>query len=190
MKFPRWTLLLCALATGIFFMPAMGGVLIYSRESIQGGEWWRLITGNLVHLSNEHFVLNVFGLLVVGAIVELRGDRYLWLVYAISAVVIGLVVYVTLPELQFYGGLSGIISAGVVYLCVNGLRNQGVWRWLCLIGLMCVTSKIGLEFIIRDSFFLATAAPSFILVPASHLAGACTALLIYALIRCKHKFHY
>lgn len=170
------------------FIPVMSRVLIYSRESIQCREWWRLITGNLVHLSDMYLTLNVFGLLVVGTITELRGDRYLWLVCAITAVVIGLVVYVTLPELQFYGGLSGIVSAVVVYLCMSGLRYQGAWRWLCLLVLMCVASKIGLESLVRDSFFPATATLSFIPAPASLLAGFCSALLIYALIRFKKKF--
>ena len=183
MKWPRWTLLLCVLATVIFFLPSIGSALIYDRELIQSGEWWRLVTGNLVHLSDRHFIFNVLGLLGVGAIIELRGERYLWCIYLAAAAVIGLVVYITAPELRFFGGLSGIVSAGLVYLCVSGLRDPGAWRWLCSILLLCVVAKIGMEFIAGDLFFLAIEPQTFTPVPASHLAGACTALLAHRLPR-------
>lgn len=179
MKFPRWTLLICSLATVVFFVPSLGDSIIYDRELILSGEWWRLITGNLVHLSMMHFAYNVLALLVIGTIIELRGDRYLWLLYLTAGAVIGLVVHITSPELRFYGGLSGIVTAAVVYLCIGGLRDSGAWRWLCLSILALIAIKIGLEFMLGQSLLSVIETPSFVPVPVSHLAGACTALVLF-----------
>lgn len=188
MKFPRWTLLICGIAMILYLVPWLSNALIYDRESIQGGEWWRLITGNLVHLSGMHFVFDVFALLVVGSIIELRGDQYVWLVYLATGVVVGLVVYVTSPELRFFGGLSGVVTAALIYLCVDGLRDQGAWRWMCLSLLILVVIKIGIELMLGVSILSATGSQLFIPVPASHLAGACAALLVYLLNRSESLF--
>ena len=162
-------------------MPWLSSALIYDRESIQGGEWWRLITCNLVHLSSMHFMFNIFSLLVVGSIIEQRGDRYLWLVYLGTGMVVGLVVFITSSELQFFGGLSGVVTAALAYLCVSGLRSQGAWHWLCLSLLVLIIVKIGLEFMLGVSLLSTTETQPFISVPASHLAGFCTALFVYVL---------
>lgn len=185
MKTPVVTLLLCGIATVVFFVPALGDAAIYDRDLIQGGEWWRLITGNLVHLSVMHFTYDVIALLVIGTVIELRGDRYLWLVYGLASAVIGLTIYITSPELRFYGGLSGIVSAAVVYLCVDGLREPGSWRWLCGFGLTLIAVKIGIEFAFGQTFLSMTESQPFVPVPVSHLAGACSALFVFVLTRYK-----
>jgi rhomboid family GlyGly-CTERM serine protease len=185
MKIPRWTLLTCGIATVVYLVPWLSNALIYDRESIQGGEWWRIVTGNLVHLSGRHFIFDVFALLVIGSIIEQRSARYLWLFYLISGVVVGLVVLITSPELQFFGGLSGIVTAALIYLCVDGIRDQGAWRWMCLSILILVMIKIGIEFVLGVSILSATESQPFISVPASHLAGFCTALFVYVLTTIK-----
>jgi rhomboid family GlyGly-CTERM serine protease len=188
MKFPIWTLLICSLSTVIFFVPAIGSVLIYDRQSILAGEWWRLITGNLVHLSMMHFLYDVLALLVVGTITELRGDKYLWLVYLASGTAIGVIVYMTLPELRFFGGLSGIVTAAMVYLCLNGLRDSGYRSWLWLFALIIVVTKIGIESMFGMSLLSASAKQPFVPVPESHLVGACMALLVYLLQNLHEQF--
>jgi rhomboid family GlyGly-CTERM serine protease len=185
MKVPVWTLLLCGAAAVVFVAPFLGDVLIYDRDAITSGEWWRLITGNLVHLSGMHLTFDVVALLVAGTIIELRGDRYVGLVYLMAGAVVGIVVYVTSPEWRYYGGLSGIVTAGVVYLCLEGLRDSGGWRWLCLFGLTLVAVKIGLELMLGKSLLAATESQPFVPVPASHLAGACTAFFAFVLTRWK-----
>lgn len=186
MKIPLWTMLLCSIASVIFFVPSLGDAAIFDRDSIVSGEWWRLITGNLVHLSAMHFISDVLALFVVGTIIELRGDRFLALVYCTAGMVIGLVVFMTSPELRYFGGLSGIVTAAAVYLCLEGLRDTGAWRWLCLFGLVLVAIKIGLEFMFGQSLLSVTEPHLFVPVPASHLAGACTALFVFILTRYKH----
>jgi len=49
---------------------ALGGqtvteALRYQRGAILDGQWWRLISGNLVHLGWSHLLLNLAGLILV-----------------------------------------------------------------------------------------------------------------------------
>lgn len=183
MRTPWWTVLLCSIATAIYLVPPLAGVAIYDREAIAGGEWWRLITGNLVHLSPLHLIFDVVALSVVGTVIELRGARYWWLVCCAAGAVIGLAVYLAAPELRYYGGLSGIVTAAVVYLCLDGLRDTGGWRRLCMFVLVLAAIKIGIEFVSGETVLSMTESQPFETVPVSHLAGACTALLAFILTR-------
>jgi rhomboid family GlyGly-CTERM serine protease len=186
MKTPVLTLLLCGIATVVYFVPVLGGAAIYDRDLIQAGEWWRLITGNLVHFSVMHFTYDVVALSVIGTAIELRGDRYLWLLYCFAGTAIGIAVYIASPELRFYGGLSGIVSAAVVYLCLDGLHEPGIWRGLCGFALAFVAIKIGIELALGLTFLSIAESQPFIPVPVSHLAGACSALFVFVLTRYKH----
>lgn len=186
MRIPFWTLLLCGIATLVFLVPSLGAAAIYDRNLISGGAWWRLFTGNLAHLSALHLAYDVVALLVIGSIIELRGDRSVWLLYCTAGAAIGLAVYMTCPELRFYGGLSGIVSAALVYLCMDGLRDADGWRWVCRLALVLVTIKIGIEFMLGTSLLASATHQPFVPVPVSHLAGACSALLVFALTRHAH----
>lgn len=178
MRLPKWTLLVCVLATVIFLVPALKDTMIYDRDAIISGQWWRLITGNLVHLSLMHFTYDALALLVIGTAAEIGGVRYLWLVYATAAIVIGCAVFIASPELRFFGGLSGIVSATLVYLCLWGIRT-GVWRSFFFLVLVLAFVKIGLEFLLGESLLSATEHQPFIPSPVSHLAGAATGVLVF-----------
>jgi|CXWL01.1.fsa_nt_gi rhomboid family GlyGly-CTERM serine protease len=183
MILPRWTFLAVGIATIVYLLPSLGDALIYDRASIQAGEWWRLLTGNWVHLSDMHFISDVIGLLVIGSMLEQQKNSGMWLVYLISGIVIGMVIFLCLPTLQFFGGLSGIVTATLVYFCLTGLIKQGAWRRVCLSLLVMVALKIAIEFMLGVSILSSTNQQSFIPVPASHLSGAASALLVFALTR-------
>lgn len=185
MKIPGWTLLICAIATVVYFVPWLSDELIFDRQSIRDGEWWRLVSCSLVHLSGKHLIFDVLGLLVVGSIPEVLGVRYLWLVYLFAGTTSAVVVYLSLPNLQLFGGLSGVATAAMIYSCLHGLEFKGAWRWWCLVLMTLVIIKIGVEFVLGISILLETTPQPFVPVPASHLAGALTALLVYSLAKCK-----
>src|SRR6266702_2315273 len=127
-RFPFKTSLLCGAAGAVFAMPQLQALLIFSRAAIDDGESWRLITGNLVHLSPSHFFCDVTALLLVGALIEFRGYRHFALLCLVSAAMIGATVYVGSPELSVFGGMSGIVMAAVTFLCLGGLNDTGAWR--------------------------------------------------------------
>lgn len=178
-RIPKWTLLLCGIAAFVFFRPSLGALLIFDRDAIAAGEWWRLLTGNLVHLSGMHLSLDLAALLLIGTIVELRSDGYAGFLYLAAAALVGIAVYLAAQELRYFGGLSGIATAALVYLCLDGMREPGGRRRLCQFGLTLALAKIGFEFGAGLSLIGTWEAQSFVPVPVSHLAGACTALVLW-----------
>lgn len=183
MRPPLWTLLICAGAALVFVLPALGTLLIYDRSAIAHGELWRLVTGNLVHLSPAHLCFDLIAFFIAGAINEVRGYRRFPILCLTSAAFIGIVLYWAEPAMYYYAGLSGVAMAAVTYLCLNGLTEKGAWHWLCAAVLAGVTAKLGLELAFEKSLLLEVGAQEFFPVPLSHLVGTITALLLFVVVR-------
>lgn len=93
--------------------------LRFDRAGIADGEWWRLLSGHLVHLGPSHMLLNVAALLLlwwlVGPGLTLGG----WLlVIAASVACIDLGLWFLDPGLSWYVGMSGLLhglfAAGII----------------------------------------------------------------------------
>jgi rhomboid family GlyGly-CTERM serine protease len=183
LRLPLTALLLCGAAGTVFALPQLQALLIYNRAAIDDGEIWRLITGNLVHFSPSHFLYDVVALFAAGALIEIRGYRHFATLCLVSGALIGAIVYIGSPEILVFGGLSGIVTAAVTWLCLNGLTEAGGWQRLCLLALICLAIKLGVEMALGSSLLAGAEPQTFVPVPASHVAGAATALLLFSLTR-------
>lgn len=181
-RFPVWTLAICAGAALIFSTPALQAHFIYDRSAIADGELWRLVTGNLVHLSTLHFAYDLTAFLIAGTIIEIHGYRFFLTLCFFAATFIGVTLYYAEPRMFYFAGLSGVASAAVTYLCLHGLTEKGAWRRLCVVVLAGMTAKIGIELALGKSLLFETGTQGFVPVPLSHLVGAGTALLLFALV--------
>ena len=56
-------LVLCISVASIY--PNSLKLLMWERDAINAGQWWRLLTAHLVHLDARHLLLNLFGLLLI-----------------------------------------------------------------------------------------------------------------------------
>jgi rhomboid family GlyGly-CTERM serine protease len=105
------------------------GDLLSWRPLDWPGQPWRAWTAAWVHLSAMHLRANlVGGVLVVALGVAARVDRRAALAWLLAWPLahIGLLL---MPELQRYGGLSGVLHAGVaVVAVVLGRRGAGAER--------------------------------------------------------------
>jgi rhomboid family GlyGly-CTERM serine protease len=96
-------------------------LLQYEREAVLQGEYWRLITGHLVHGGTQHLILNSVGLALIAALFR-HDDHYSWrawlLIALFSMVAIDLGFVFLEPQLAWYVGLSGVLhgvlAAGAV----------------------------------------------------------------------------
>lgn len=143
---------------------------------------WRALTALGVHYSTTHLVANLAGLLLVAALgVAARVPARLsvaWLL-AWPLTHIGLLVE---PSLQHYGGLSGVLHAGVaaviVFLLLSGTRAQ---RWVAGVALIGLVAKV-LDEAPWGPATRHTAAWDIPVAPLAHatgaLAGAACALLL------------
>lgn len=180
---PVWTLLIGGAAAAVFLTPALQGALIFDRAAIVGGQWWRFVTGNLVHHTTTHFIYDVGAFLVAGALIEVRRHSHLATLCLAAGAGIGAVLFIADPGMRYYGGLSGIVTATVVYLCLCGLSEASWWRWLCAGVLVLVVAKIGLEFALGETLVGPAKSQSFVPAPLSHVTGAVIALILFLLTR-------
>ncbi len=164
-------------AAAAFLLPGVAELLIYDRLAVLDGELWRLVTGHLVHYSPWHLALNLLAAALAGGIIELRGYRGFPLLLVASALAISLSVLILLPEIAFYGGLSGLVSAEIVFLCCLGTSERGAWRLFCLLALAVFGGKIAWEVFSGSSLSTAMPGQTFIPLPMAHAVGALVGLL-------------
>lgn len=145
-------------------------------------EPWRWWTAATVHRSGLHFAANLAGCAVVAAfgLTARVPDRASWAWFA--AWPLTHLALVVRPDLVSYGGLSGVLHAGVAIVAFHlARREQGRRRaigWAVLVGL---TLKIMLE---RPWGPVLVASPdwNFFVAPWAHGAGALVGLAGAALI--------
>lgn len=101
--------------------------LSLTQQGVASGEWWRLVTSQVVHLSMNHALLNAAGFLIVS--VAFRQDvtaRREMGVLLVSMVGVGLGIYLFNPEIGWYVGLSGAIYGVLVHHLMVGARRTPV----------------------------------------------------------------
>ena len=84
--------------------------LRYDRSLIAAGQWWRLLTGSFVHLGWWHWFLNEMGLAVLVLLCPQPLSLAVWLRrLGFLSVGMSLGLYLWVPRLQSYVGMSGVI---------------------------------------------------------------------------------
>jgi rhomboid family GlyGly-CTERM serine protease len=149
------------------------GSLLEYRRPLLAAEPWRFLSGHLVHLSLIHALLNGIALLLLGRLFEahLRTGE-LWLILGTAPILISLVLWIAMPELVWYRGLSGVLHALYFAGCVLWLSEASRrGRWLPLAAFAAGTLKVLLEQPWDASFPFQEwlGAP---VVPQAHLIGA------------------
>jgi len=99
----------------------------WQRDAIDTGEYWRLVSGHLVHLGFGHLWPNLVALAIIGLLFEDVFRNADWArigAAAVAAIDLGL--YVLDPDVSWYVGLSGVlhgyVAAGALALIVRNER--------------------------------------------------------------------
>lgn len=148
------------------------GPLEYRRHLVLR-EPWRLLTGHFVHLSLIHAMLNAVALLLLERLFTDRLRRgELWRLLLGTPVAISAALWLVLPDLAWYRGLSGVLHAIYFAGCTVWLSRTGARSlWLPVIALSAGAVKVLLEQPWSADFpyraWLGAA-----VVPQAHLAGA------------------
>lgn len=175
-RFPVLTLLLVVGSLLVFLLPTAASYLIYNREQILAGEWWRLVTGAGVHFSWSHLIYNAVILLVAGWLLERENGPRFFLLVLITSVISGLYFLFFLPEMKNYAGLSAIVSAVVVFLCLMNIKKIPETRWPWIMILILFAAKIAYESVMQQAFFVSYASVTIRVVPSAHIIGAMVAI--------------
>ena len=112
--------LLCALLQGAGLVEA----LRFDRGEIEGGAWWRLLSGNFVHLGTSHLLMNLAGLALVVSLVWRRFSAAEWAFVTLScSLLVGAGLYALNPEIGWYVGFSGTLHGLIVAGSAADLRH-------------------------------------------------------------------
>ena len=174
-----------AAAVVVFQWPGHGAHHQYDRAAIAAGEVWRLVSGHWVHYSLDHVFWDVIAFAALGVACE-RTSRARFLVCLVaSALAISVAVWLMLPEIQVYRGLSGIDSALFTFLAASmwndGCRSER--PGLQAIAMACVSAfllKVAFELITGRTVFVKEMDPQAVGVPLAHIVGAGCGLLVGA----------
>ena len=106
-------------------------LLRYERLPIEQGEWWRLVSGHVVHLGWGHFALNVMGLALMWALFfpDYRPGQWAWILLA-SVVAIDVGFYFIERDLRWYVGLSGALHGVMAAGTLAHLRRREPDAWI------------------------------------------------------------
>jgi rhomboid family GlyGly-CTERM serine protease len=168
--------LLSLVAIIVQLSPAAVGLLEYDRARIAAGELWRLLTCQWSHCSTSHLVLDVLVLTIAGGIYQLRGGRRFTACMVSAAIAIPVGLWLLVPEMASYRGLSGVDVAAVALLAVSILRERFKDGWslgalLPALVIAGIIAKITYEMASGQGAFVDTTAQGFVPVPLAHVLG-------------------
>lgn len=152
--------------------------LAFVRPAIATGQWWRLVTGNFVHLGFWHLFLDALGLVLWIALCGTRVSISGWCARTlVLALGVGLGLYCFAPHVVGYVGLSGMIY-GLFVLDLGHDALVEADRFAAL----CVVVIAG-----RVAWAMAGGTPAWEarlmggqVIPAAHVCGMVTAALYLA----------
>jgi len=174
---PCASLFLAASAALVFSWPGLAAHLQYDRAAIAAGETWRLVSGHWTHYSLDHFVWDGLAFAALGIACERKSrSRFLVCLFA-SALMISLSVWLLLPEMEVYRGLSGIDSALFTFLAGvmwnDGRRKdqpgQQAIAMACAIAFLL---KAAVELVTGNTVFVRGMGLDAVGVPLAHIVGA------------------
>jgi rhomboid family GlyGly-CTERM serine protease len=187
LRLSAWAALATLLALGGLLAQAWPSALLDWQPALAASQPWRFWSAAFVHWSAQHLAANLAGcavLALLGWAARLPARAAAAWLLAWPLTQAGLLL---LPELRHYGGLSGVLHAGVaVAVIVLLLQRPGRERRIAAAIGLGLLVKLWLEQPLGPPL-RAVAGWDIAIVPAAHLsgavAGAISALLLQLLSR-------
>jgi rhomboid family GlyGly-CTERM serine protease len=153
--------------------------LRYERAAVADGEWWRLVSGHLVHLGWRHVALNLLGLALMWALFFADYSLRQWaIVLGASTLAIDAGFWFLNPGLVWYVGLSGALHGVMAAGTLAHVRRRERDAWVLVPFLI---GKLAYEHWNGSMPYSADAGGA--VVVAAHLYGALGALAAALFLR-------
>lgn len=163
----------------------LSDALAYQRSDIANGQLWRLLSGNFMHTNVWHLVMNLAGFWVVTFIhrMHYRAGGFMGLMLLLCLLQ-GLGLYLFVPSLLGYVGLSGALHGLFAFGALSDIRRG--WRsgWLLLVG---VVAKVTSEQTLGASNDV-TALIGARVATEAHLIGLLSGIALFVLYHGYHRY--
>ena len=160
-------------------------LLEFHRDKIAAGEIWRIFTGQFVHANPTHLLLNIVGIGFIWLLhAEHRTQSQYYIHNAFLALWTGLGIWLFVPDIKVYTGLSGLLHGVIVWGALKDIQVGMRSGILLFIG---IWAKLAWEQWAGPSAEVGALIQSRVAIEA-HLIGAIGGLIIgLGLIRNKSK---
>lgn len=160
--------------------------LVFFREKIESGQWWRLFSGNLTHSNFSHLALNISSLILLVFLFfdTLKTKTFIFSSIFLS-IVIGIGLYLFNPELQKYFGFSGVLYGLFLIAAIGAILEKDYF--IAPVVLIFILGKIIWEFFNGGS----QTSEELIGIPVatdSHLYGVLGAIVISMVLIFQHFY--
>ncbi|MEZ9156685.1 rhombosortase [Vibrio lentus] len=156
-----FTSLLCVL----FQLEPVQAWVVWDKNAIADGQWWRILTGNFSHTNYSHLLMNLVGLWIISYLFQPNKKQLLSALLFISLVT-GFALL--LSSIQIYVGLSGTLHGLFGLFALREALNGRNSSWLLVFGLI---AKIAWEQFFGPSSTTGELINARVAIEA-HLAGA------------------
>jgi len=117
------------------FNNELSELLVYQRQFIEQGEYWRLFTGHFFHTNNNHLYLNLAALIMLWA---LHGHFYTvthyLLLFSIAAFTTSVGIYFFSSDITQYVGLSGVLHGVFIWGAIMDIQAKEKTGYILFIG--------------------------------------------------------
>ena len=109
-----------------------------SRFTVDQGEYWRIVTAGFLHTGMIHLLFNMFGLYILGGLIEPAVGRLRFgIIYFVSLLAGSfgaLLLEPTAPTVGASGAIFGLMGAAVVVMRNRGINpmESGIGLWIGL----------------------------------------------------------
>lgn len=158
------------------FLPVLDWLCIDYSAITEQDEFWRLVTGHLVHSSISHAFWDITMFAILSAYLEMKNSKQLLLGLFTTSVCLSLFLVSPFAEIERYSGLSGVIYALLVLAYWEWQKKQSAF--VSLTPVVLIAAKTVFEWRGNDAVFVSTGWEVFL---EAHLIGliAGTLLLLF-----------
>ncbi len=109
-----------------------------SRFTVDQGEYWRIVTAGFLHTGMIHLLFNMFGLYILGGLIEPAVGRLRFAIIYFVSLLAGsfgaLLLEPTAPTVGASGAIFGLMGAAVVVMRNRGINpmESGIGLWIGL----------------------------------------------------------
>jgi len=132
-----------------YLSPQNVSLLVFDKEAIEAGQWWRLWTAHITHFNYSQLISTSVVIAVMGLILGRFSKVWQLLLSLLIAMPImtGLLLLLR-PELMIFRGAFGVVAMMVmmtVWFLILENKRFSLGYWIGLMILLLFVAKLGLE---------------------------------------------